>query len=35
MSELEEVIDQLWLHNTFAEDPWAVDRAFAAVREPW
>jgi len=28
MSELEEVIDQLWLHNTFAEDPWAVDRAF-------
>lgn len=33
MSELEEVIDQLWLHNTFAEDPWAVDRAFSAIRD--
>lgn len=31
MSELEEVIDQLWLHNTFQEDPWTVDRAFAAI----
>lgn len=33
MSELEEVIDQLWLHNTFEEDPWTVDRAFAAIRD--
>ncbi|QDV69065.1 hypothetical protein Poly24_27790 [Rosistilla carotiformis] len=33
MPELEEVIDQLWLHNTFAEDPWTVDRAFAAIRD--
>lgn len=31
MSELEEVIDQLWIHNTFEEDPWTVDRAFAAI----
>ncbi|WP_417737722.1 hypothetical protein [Rosistilla oblonga] len=33
MSDLKEVIDQLWLHNTFAEDPWTVDRAFAAIRD--
>lgn len=33
MSDLEEVIDQLWLHNTFEEDPWTVDRAFAAIRD--
>lgn len=33
MSDLEEVVDQLWLHNTFAEDPWTVDRAFAAICE--
>lgn len=32
MSDLEEVIDQLWLHNTFEEYPWTVDRAFAAIR---
>jgi len=32
MSNLEEVIDQLWLHNTFEEDPWTVDRGFAAIR---
>lgn len=32
MSDLEEVIDQLWLYNTFEEDPWTVDRAFAAIR---
>lgn len=31
MSDLEEVIDQLWLHNTFSEDPFTVDRAFAAI----
>ncbi len=31
MPDLEEVIDQLWLHNTFAEDPFTVDRAFAAI----
>jgi hypothetical protein len=24
MSDLEGVIDQLWLHNAFAEDPWTV-----------
>ena len=33
MSDLEEVIDQLWLHNTLSEDPWTVDRAFAAIRD--
>ena len=33
MPDLEEVIDQLWLHNTFQEDPWTVDRAFAAICE--
>ncbi len=32
MSDLEEVIDQLWLHATFEEDPWTVDRAYAAIR---
>lgn len=32
-AELDEVIDQLWLHSTFEEDPWTVDRAFAAIRE--
>ncbi len=31
MSDLEDVIDQLWLHNTFEEDPWTVDRAYAAI----
>ena len=33
MSDLEEVIDQLWLYNTFEEDLWTVDRAFAAIRD--
>ena len=33
MSDLEEVIDQLWLHATFEEDPWTVDRAFAAIKD--
>lgn len=33
MPDLEAVIDQLWLHNTFEEDPWTVDRAFAAIRD--
>ena len=33
MSDLEEVIDQLWIHNTFEEDPWTVDRAYAAIRD--
>lgn len=33
MADLEEVIDQLWLHSTFEEDPWTVDRAFAAIRD--
>ncbi len=33
MSELEEVIDQMWLHNTFREDPFTVDRAFAAIKD--
>ena len=33
MLSLEEVIDQLWIHNTFEEDPWTVDRAFAAIRD--
>lgn len=32
-AELEEVIDQLWLHATHEEDPWTVDRAFAAIRD--
>jgi hypothetical protein len=32
-AELEEVIDQLWLHSTHGEDPWTVDRAFAAIRD--
>ena len=31
--ELEEVIDQLWLYSTHEEDPWTVDRAFAAIRD--
>lgn len=33
MSDLDEVIDQLWLHATFEEDPWTVDRAFAAIKD--
>lgn len=33
MSDLEEVIENLWLHNTFEEDPFTVDRAFAAIRD--
>lgn len=33
MSNLDEVIDQLWIHATFEEDPWTVDRAFAAIKD--
>lgn len=33
MSNLEEVIDQLWLHATFEVDPWTVDRAFVAIKD--
>ncbi|QDV56224.1 hypothetical protein [Rosistilla oblonga] len=33
MSGLDEVIDQLWLHATFEEDPWCVDRAYAAIKD--
>ena len=33
MSDLEEVIDQLWLHSNCEEDPWTVDRAFSAIRD--
>lgn len=33
MSNLDEVIDQLWIHATFEEDPWTVDRAFAANKD--
>tara|TARA_A100001391_G_C5066250_1_gene277253 strand:+ start:846 stop:1307 length:462 start_codon:yes stop_codon:yes gene_type:complete len=33
MSDLQDVIDQLWLHATFDEDPWTVDRAFAAIKD--
>ena len=31
--EFQEVIDQLWLHSTNEEDPFCVDRAFAAIKE--
>jgi 2-oxo-4-hydroxy-4-carboxy--5-ureidoimidazoline (OHCU) decarboxylase len=31
MSDLGDVIDHLWLHSTFEEDPWCVERAFAAI----
>jgi len=33
MPDLEEVIDQLWLHSTFEEDPWCLDRVYAAIKE--
>ncbi|KAA1261041.1 hypothetical protein LF1_35850 [Rubripirellula obstinata] len=33
MVDLEEVIDQLWLHATFEQDPWTEDRAFAAIKD--
>jgi hypothetical protein len=33
MSLLEEVLDQLWLHATFEEDPWTGYGPFAAIRD--
>jgi hypothetical protein len=32
MSELEEVIDTLWLYTTNETEPWTVDRAFQAIQ---
>jgi hypothetical protein len=32
MSDLQEVVDVLWMFSTDEEDPWTVDRAFQAIQ---
>ena len=33
MTDLEEIIDTLWLHSTHEDHPWTVDEAFVALKD--